>query len=186
MKDLTEKTLAMRRGFEGRALTVDILDVELPGGRRTTREVVRHRGAAVILARRPDGTFIFVRQYRKAVERTLLEVSAGCIEPGEPVDACAVRELAEETGYRAIHIEKLGVIVPCAGYSEELLHLYFAEVGQAPESQNLDSDENLEPVVLSAEEIARMIASGEICDGKSIAIWHLYLTRRGTESTKAV
>ena len=71
MKDLTEKTLAMRRGFEGRALTLDIIDVELPGGRRTTREVIRHRGAAVILARRPDGTFIFVRQYRKAVERTL-------------------------------------------------------------------------------------------------------------------
>lgn len=177
MKDLTEKTLAMRRGFEGRALTLDIIDVELPGGRRTTREVIRHRGAAVILARRPDGTFIFVRQYRKAVERTLLEVSAGCIEPGEPVDTCAVRELAEETGYRALSIEKLGVIVPCAGYSEELLHLYFAEVAQEPESQNLDSDENLEPILLSAEEIDRKIASGEICDGKSIAIWHLYLNR---------
>lgn len=178
MKDLTEKTLTLRRGFEGRALTLDILDIELPDGRRTTREIIRHRGAAVILARRPDGSFIFVRQYRKAVERTLIEVAAGCIEPGESVDVCAVRELAEETGYRAIHIEKLGVIVPCAGYSEELLHLYFAEVGQEPEAQNLDSDENLEPIILSVEAIERMIAAGEICDGKSIAIWHLYLNRK--------
>ena len=81
--NLTEKTLGTRRVFEGRALVIDVVDIELPDGRRSIREIVRHRGAAVVLGQRPDGCYVLVRQYRKAIEQALLEVVAGGLEEGE-------------------------------------------------------------------------------------------------------
>jgi len=177
--DLTEKTLSVRRAFEGRALTVDVAEIELPNGRRSTREIVRHRGAAVVLGQRPDGAFVLIRQYRRAVERTLLEMVAGCIEEGEPPDACARREMEEESGYRAESLVKVGSIVPCPGYSEEWLHLFYARLSQQPLERRPDFDENLETVAMSAAEIDRAIDSGELVDGKSVALWLLWRRQSG-------
>jgi ADP-ribose pyrophosphatase len=177
--DLTEKTLGMKRVFQGRALTIDVAEIEMPDGRRSTREIVRHRGAAVILGQRPDGRYVLIRQYRRAVEQTLLEVVAGCLEEGEPAEEGARREMEEESGYAVQSLEKIGVIVPCPGYSEERLHLFYARLAQEPDAQRPDFDENLEPVVMTAEEIDAALDSGELCDGKSIAIWLLWRRKRG-------
>jgi len=93
-----------------------------------TREVVRHGNAVAVLARRPDGKFVFVRQYRKAAEEALVEVIAGGLEPGEePMDG-ARRETAEETGYEVTDIKFLTTIICTPGYCEERIHLYFAEM----------------------------------------------------------
>jgi len=172
--DLTEKTLGVKRVFQGRALTIDVAEIEMPNGRRSTREIVRHRGAAVILGQRPDGLFVLVRQYRRSIEATLLEVVAGGMEEGEDPDVCARREMEEESGYSVETIEKIGVIVPCPGYSEEHLHLYYARLSQKPDAQRPDFDENLEPVLMTAEAIDAAIDKGELIDGKSIAIWLLW------------
>ncbi len=172
--DLTEKTLGVKRVFQGRALTIDVAEIEMPNGRRSTREIVRHRGAAVILGQRPDGKFVLVRQYRRSIEQTLLEVVAGCLEEGEPAEDGARREMEEESGYRVQSLEKIGAIVPCPGYSEEWLHLYYARLSQEPDAQRPDFDENLEPVVMTAEEIDAALDTGELVDGKSIAIWLLW------------
>jgi len=172
--DLTEKTLGIKRAFEGRALTIDVVEIEMPNGRRSTREIVRHRGAAVILGQRPDGKFVLVRQYRRAVEQTLLEVVAGCLEEGEPIERCARREMEEESGYTVASLEKVGVIVPCPGYSEEHLHLFYARLSAGPVAQRPDFDENLEPVALTAAEIDAAIDDGTLIDGKSIAIWLMW------------
>lgn len=172
--NLTEKTLALERVFEGRALTIDVATIEMPNGRRSMREIVRHRGAAVILGQRPDGRFVLVRQYRRAVEQTLLEVVAGCLEEGEPPEVAARREMEEESGYAVTALEKIGVILPCPGYSEERLHLFYASLSQKPSPQRPDFDENLEPVVMTASEIDASLASGELIDGKSIAIWLMW------------
>ena len=176
--DLTERTLGVKRVFEGRALTIDVAEIELPDGRRSTREIVRHRGAAVILGQRPDGRFVLIRQYRRAVEAALLEMVAGCLEAGESPDACARREMEEESGYTVETLEKYGVIVPCPGYSEERLHLYFARVSSAPRPQRPDFDENLDPVVMTAEEIDAALDAGELIDGKSIALWLMWRRRQ--------
>ena len=176
--DLTEKTLGIKRAFEGRALTIDVVEIEMPNGRRSTREIVRHRGAAVILGQRPDGKFVLVRQYRRAVGQTLLEVVAGCLEEGEPSEACARREMEEESGYTVASLEKVGVIVPCPGYSEEHLHLFYARLSAAPVAQRPDFDENLEPVALTAAEIDAAIDDGTLIDGKSIAIWLMWRRKR--------
>lgn len=180
--DLTEKTLDVRRAFEGRALTIDIATIELPNGRRSTREIVRHRGAAVILGQRPDGNYVLIRQYRRSVGETLLEVVAGCLEEGETPEEGARREMEEESGYPVVSLEKIGIIVPCPGYSEERLHLFFAELAQEPCAQRPDFDENLEPVVMAAEEIDAALDSGALIDGKSIAIWLMWQRRNPRQS----
>lgn len=176
--NLTERTLGVKRVFEGRALTIDVAEIELPNGRRSTREIVRHRGAAVILGQRPDGRFVLIRQYRRAVESVLLEMVAGGLEEGESPETCARREMEEESGYPVETLEKIGVIVPCPGYSEERLHLFYARLSQEPRPLRPDFDENLAPVVMTAEEIDAALDSGELIDGKSIALWLMW--RRST------
>ncbi|MGN0827906.1 MAG: NUDIX hydrolase [Kiritimatiellia bacterium] len=175
MKDLTETVESCRRVMEGRAVVVDELKVKLPSGRITTREVVRHRGAAVVLARRTDGLFVLERQYRAAVGETLLETIAGGIEPGEKPEDAARRELLEESGYEATSLTFLGSYVMCPGTSEERHFIYLAEVPDHPGDQQFDYDENLEVVLLSAEDIEQKLASGELHDGKTALAWFLYL-----------
>jgi ADP-ribose pyrophosphatase len=177
--DLTEKTLSVKRVFEGRALTIDVAEIEMPNGRRSTREIVRHRGAAVVLGQRPDGRFVLVRQYRRSIERTLLEMVAGGLEEGEPAEEGACREMEEESGYAVLSLEKIGAIVPCPGYSEEILHLFYARLSQEPAAQRPDFDENLEPVVMTAEEIDAALDAGELIDGKSIALWLMWRRKAG-------
>lgn len=171
---MEEKTLASRRIFEGRALTVDVLDIEMPDGRKSTREVLRHRGAVCILCERQDGRFIFVRQYRKAVERTLLECVAGCMEPGETPEVSAERETREESGYAVRKLTPLGQSLPAPGYCDEVHYHFHALLEATPCGLALDSDENLCPVALTAEEIDQAIDSGELDDGKTIILWELY------------
>ena len=111
MTDLTEKTLATERKYTGKIISVDLLDIELPDGRKAKREVIRHGNAVAILARRPDGKFVFVKQYRKAAEEALVEVIAGGLEPGEDPVEGAKRETAEETGYEVTRIKFLTTII---------------------------------------------------------------------------
>ena len=168
---LHEKTLGVRRGFCGRAVTVDVIDIELPDGRRAVRECVRHRGAVAILARRPDGAFVFARQYRKCIEQAYIEIPAGCMEVGEAPDVAAERELREESGYAVKSLLPLGSIYACPGYSEEQLHLFFAEVEAAPGATDFDPDENVETLLFDKETVERLILDGTISDAKTLSAW---------------
>ncbi len=178
MVDLTEKTLGIKRVFEGRALTLDVAEIELPNGRRSVREFVRHRGAAVVLGERPDGQWVLVHQYRRAVEETLLEFVAGCLEEGESTEAGAAREMEEESGYQVLSLTRIGTIVPCPGYSEERLHLFHAAISQEPQAPRPDFDENLVVTVMSAEEIDTAVDSGIMIDAKSIAAWLMWRRKK--------
>jgi ADP-ribose pyrophosphatase len=174
---MQERTLSTSNAFSGRLLTLDIVEVELGTGERAEREIVRHPGAAVVLAQLDDGRFVFVRQYRKAIERLLLEVVAGTLEPGEDPEACAMRELVEETGHPARTLERLGTVYPAPGYTEECLHVYFARIETAQVERNLDDDERIDVVYLTQHEIDKMIASAEIEDAKTLSAWMLYKSR---------
>jgi ADP-ribose pyrophosphatase len=175
---VTEKTLSTSRAFEGRLLKVDVLQVELASGVKSVREIIRHPGATIVLAQLPDGRFVFVRQFRKAVEKEMLEVVAGTLEPGEDPDACAARELAEETGCHASSLVRLGVIVPAPGYTDERLYVYYARVNEDQRHAAPDEDENVETVLLTADEIETLIRNGLIEDAKTLATWQLYTARR--------
>lgn len=169
-----EKTLSSERKYTGKIISVDLVDIELPDGRRSKREVVRHGNAVGVLARRPDGKFIFVKQYRKAAEEALVEVIAGGLEANEDPVEGARRETAEETGYEVTSIRFLTTIICTPGYCEERIHLYFAELSSEPHEQDQDPDENVYVVVLSEEEVDEAIRKGTIFDSKTLSAWACY------------
>ncbi len=171
---MAEKTLATRRIFEGRALTIDVLDIEMPDGRTSTREVLRHRGAVCILCELPDGGFVLVRQYRKAVEQTLLECVAGCIDLGETPEEAALRETREESGYEVETLTALGQSLPAPGYCDEVHYHFHARLKPYSGALQLDTDENLQPFCISAQALDAAIDDGAITDGKTLILWDLY------------
>jgi len=148
--------------------------VALDDGTRASREIVRHPGAAVILCRKPDGMFIFVRQYRLAARSALLEAVAGTLEPGEDPSDCARREVEEETGYRPLRMVPLGQAFPAPGYTEELFHFFYAELSATAGKQATDDDERVDVVELSRDGFEAMIAHGDIRDAKTLAVWLLF------------
>ena len=168
-----ERTVGAKTVFRGRILRVEVLDIETEAGVRSVREIVRHPGAVAILGETPDGRFVLVRQFRKAIEQTLLEAVAGTLEPGEEPDRAAARELREETGYEAAELRKLGVICLAPGYSDERLHVYYARLAPGPAAQSPDEDEVMERVYLTREEMEASIRAGEIGDAKTLAAWML-------------
>lgn len=169
-----EKTLSVKTVYSGRILGLELQDVELANGTKAFREIVRHRGAVAVLARLPDGRFALVRQFRKPVEQEMLEVVAGNRGRDEDPEACARRELKEETGFEARQIRRLGFIYPSPGYVDEKIDLFFAEVDAEPGSTHPDEDEHLDVLLLSREDIVRRMWAGEIHDSKTLATWLLY------------
>lgn len=170
-----EKTISSKTLYSGRILGLEVQDVELENGTKAVREIVRHRGAVAVLARRPDGQFVLVRQFRKPVERELLEVVAGNREKGEDPEVCARRELLEETGYEARKIVPIGWIFPSPGYVDERIELFYAETAHAAQDTSPDEDECVEVVLLDRKEIMERIRGKSINDSKSLAAWMQYL-----------
>jgi ADP-ribose pyrophosphatase len=168
-----EKTLKSERVYEGRILSLDVLDVELDNGVHSMREVVRHHGAVAVLAVLDDGTLVLVRQFRKAADREFTEVVAGLLEPGEQPEDCARRELREETGYNAVHIEKLVSMYPSPGYVDETIEVFLAWVDGMPGDTEPDHDELLEVEMISCNEMHRRVMNGEIQDAKTLVAWLL-------------
>jgi ADP-ribose pyrophosphatase len=174
---LFEETLSVRRSFTGRHVVVDTIDVRLRDGRKASREVVRHRGAVAILARKPDGRFIFVKQYRKCIERAYIEAVAGGIDEGEAPDVAAYREMREESGYAIRRLLPLGSIFACPGYSEEELHLFYADVEEIPGATDFDPDENVVTLEFEESAVEAAILDGTISDAKTLSAWLLWKLR---------
>jgi ADP-ribose pyrophosphatase len=168
-----EKTISRKTVFEGRILNVDVLEVELEDGRRSIREIVRHGVAVAVIPRLPNGRVVFIRQFRKAMERVCFEVVAGNCDPGEPPKVSAARELQEETGYVPESLELLGPIYPSVGYCTERIDVFYAEISE-PGATAFDEDEHIEPVILSEAEMDEMIRTGQVADAKTLAAWMLY------------
>ena len=152
--------------YRGRIIQLvqEVLEVR---GRRIVRETVRHPGAAVIVPMLDRSHIVFVRQYRRAVGRYLLELPAGTLAPGERPSVCAQRELEEEVGYRAKRLTKLGQFYAAPGFASERMVVFLAE-DLRPVKAHPEPDELLTPVVLSFKEAQRKIRSGAICDAKTI------------------
>jgi ADP-ribose pyrophosphatase len=153
--------------YEGRVVNLRVDRVRLPGGRITTREIVEHRGAVAIVALDEGENVLLVSQFRSAVGEELLELPAGTLEPGEDTRTCAFRELQEETGYVAEHLEELYVFYASPGFSDERIWLYLAS-GLEQRTQDTEGDEVIEVVKLPLDKALEMVRMGEICDGKSI------------------
>ena len=140
----------------------------LPNGKQASREVVEHPGAVAIIPVLPDGRILLVRQFRHPVGQVLLEIPAGKLDPGESPDACAARELEEETGYRAKSLERKASVFTGPGFTNEVIHLYLAH-DLFKTAVNPDEDEFLEVGAYTPEEIRRLVREGLLCDAKTIS-----------------
>lgn len=162
-----EEIMNSDKVFEGKVISVRVDTVELPGQRYAKREIVEHKGSVAIVAFTDDDKLLFVKQYRLAVGKTLLELPAGHIDPGEgPMDA-AVRELREETGFETENMKFITEVYTSPGFTDERIHLFYTR-DLIPSEQDLDDTEDIEIVEMSLDEAMRLVKLGEITDAKTI------------------
>ena len=141
-------------------------DVSIEGGGNSIREVVRHKGAAAILAVDEKGEAFFVEQFRYPIEKKLFEAPAGKIDEGETPLECAKRELLEECGVFAEKWTELGPMLSSPGFCDEVIHLFFAEE-LSVSNPDPDEDEFLDIIKLPLSEVLLRLRKGEISDAKT-------------------
>ncbi len=155
--------------YDGRVLHVYKDTINLPNGKTGMREYCKHGGAVAVVPLTEDGKVVCVRQYRYAVGQVMLEIPAGKLDfAGEDHEQAALRELREETGYRADHLTPIGKLYTSPAVMTEEIYMYMAE-HMTPGDTDPDEDEFLELVEIPLEELVERILSGEICDGKTQA-----------------
>lgn len=164
---LYEKTIASQPIYDGRIIKVKVDEVLLPNGNTAKREIVNHQGAVAVLPLTDDGKMVVVRQFRKPLECTIVEIPAGKLEIGEEPLTCAKRELEEETGYVAKNYSLLSSFYTSPGFADELLYVYVATELTKGESRP-DEDEFVDVLELSLEEAHELHRAGEIRDAKTV------------------
>lgn len=160
-------TATRRLIHKGRKFDFEMVNVRLPSGRSVEREVVRHPGAVVIVPVLGTGEVALIRNFRISLGATLYECPAGTLEPPEAPEACAARELIEETGYRAATLLPLGWFYTTPGLTDEKMFAFVAR-DLSPVGQDLEDDECITVSPVPMDEAFRMIDRGEICDAKSM------------------
>jgi len=172
-----EKTLESKLIHKGRIISLYQEKVLLPNGKESVREIVRHKGACAVIAKTKEDKLILIRQYRKSLDKTIYEFPAGGIEPGEDIALCAVRELEEETSYRATEekVVYLAGLCTTPGFSDEMIHIFYAEdVEKISDKKDCDDDEFIEVLLLDESEVLEWIMLGQIIDAKTVCAFFLY------------
>ncbi|MEB2302299.1 NUDIX hydrolase [Lysinibacillus xylanilyticus] len=168
MKKFEEKTTKTTPIYDGKIVKLQVDDVTLPNGNVAKREIIKHPGAVAVIAVTDEGKLVLVEQYRKALERSIVEIPAGKLEPGEEPIVTARRELEEETGYGAQSLTYLQAFATSPGFADEIIHLFVAKDLYTIENKaNLDEDEFVELVEVSLEEAGQMVADERIYDAKT-------------------
>jgi ADP-ribose pyrophosphatase len=174
-----ERTITTTPIFSGRVIHVQVDDVELPNGNTSKRELVKHPGAIAIIAVTNEGKIVLVDQYRKALEKMLVEIPAGKLEKGErPID-CAMRELDEETGYTCQEMRFITSFYTSPGFSDEIVYLFEAiQLEKKEVKASLDEDEFVELLEVTLEEALELMKEKRIHDSKTImALQYLQLKK---------
>lgn len=177
---LIEKQISSQQIFAGNFMKVMRDVVELPDGKQSQREYIKHSGAVAIFALDKDNNIVMERQYRTPVSQIMIEVPAGKLDAGEDHLTCGKRELLEETGYISDEWDYLGEILPCIGYSTEKIIFYVARNVEFTEAK-LDEGEFLEVYKQPLAELMDDVYNGKITDGKTLAgllLLNGYLMRR--------
>lgn len=162
------KTQKSETVYEGKVFDVRRELLLLPDGKTTWFDIVVHPGAVTLIPIDSQGRVLFVRQYRHAVGKVLLELPAGTLNLGEEPEACALREVREETGMSAGKLEKVGEFYLVPGYSTEYMHLYLASDLQVDPLPG-DEDEFITVEAIPLDALPELIGQGVLQDAKSLA-----------------
>jgi len=162
-----EKTVSTKRVYDGIVVNLRVDTVELPDGKTALRDIVEHPGGVGIVAITDDNKILMVKQYRKPIEKAIIELPAGKLDKNEDIEVCGRRELEEETGYKAKEFTYLGYMYPSPGFDDEVTHLYLARDLYKGEV-NLDEDEYLDVYKYDISEVKEMIMNNEINDAKTV------------------
>ncbi|RCW64847.1 NUDIX hydrolase [Saliterribacillus persicus] len=179
MNSLEEKTITIKNIYKGRIIELNIEEVLLPNGKNSQREIIKHPGAVAIIALTDQNKIVLVKQYRKALEKNIVEIPAGKLEKGEKPVITAIRELEEETGYTTDHLKYLTSFYTSPGFANELVYLYYTDQLYSLENKKeLDEDEFVELLELSLEDTEKLINDQVIHDAKTMyALLYLKLKR---------
>ncbi|MDD4874368.1 MAG: NUDIX hydrolase [Dehalococcoidales bacterium] len=173
---MPEETISSKTIYKGQILNLRIDEVRLPDGTKGTREIIEHSDCIAVVPVDNNGNILLVRQYRKPLEKMLLEIPAGGIEPGENPDKAVRREMQEETGFLPGKVKRMGGFYASPGYCQEYLHLYTA-TDLLPTKLHAEDTDSIELVPVPLSKIEGLIKSGEIIDAKSVAgiLYYLYI-----------
>lgn len=179
MHKFEEKTTATQPIYDGRIIQVRVDDVVLPNGASSKRELVKHPGAVAVIAVTDEGKIVLVEQYRKAMEKGLVEIPAGKLEQGEAPLTTAMRELEEETGYICEDMKLLYSFYTSPGFADEIVYLYEATgLTKKEDKADLDEDEFVDLLEVTLEEAWELIQEQRIHDAKTIlAMQYLQLKK---------
>ncbi len=179
MKKFEEKTIRSKEIYNGKIISLKVDDVTLPNGEEGKREIVNHPGAVAVIAITDEGKLVVVEQYRKALERSIIEIPAGKLEPGEEPATTAVRELEEETGYGCRELTYLQSFATSPGFADEIIHLFVARgLYEIENRAAMDEDEFVELMEITVEEGEQMVTEQRIFDAKT-AFAILWLKMQG-------
>lgn len=163
--------------FRGKVFDLQVDEIIYESGNKGIREIAVHPGGAVVVPVTKDDKIVLVKQFRYPFLKYMLEMPAGKLDKGEDPYLCAVRELEEETGYKAEKVEKLGAVATTPGFCTEILHLYIA-TDLTPGNHNREEGEStMEVYEYPVEEVERLIASGDLYDAKSICAFHMAIRK---------
>ncbi len=164
--DMTERTVTQNEVFRGRIFTAYNDEIELPGGGRSRREYVAHRGGVCCAALNSRNELAFVTQYRYAYGRTVTELPAGKLEAGEQPEEAIRREIKEEVGAECSDWRDMGKLYPSPGYTNEVIHLYACRIDSIGQ-QNPDEDECLDVEFIHIDKAVEMVMAGLLPDSKT-------------------
>jgi ADP-ribose pyrophosphatase len=167
------KVVESKRIYEGRVINLRVDTIEARGGLHTM-EIVEHSGAVVVIAQPAPDEIVLVRQNRHAIGEDTWEVCAGGIDPGETPEQAAIRELREETGYRARSVRRLWSAYSAPGFCNELLHFFHTDSYDVGEPEP-DAEEEIEVATFPLNRVREMIERDELRDAKTqiAVLWAL-------------
>ena len=159
--------------YEGKIISVHVDTIRQASGGTTIREVVRHPGGVAAVPILDDSRILLIRQFRYPIGKYIYEIPAGKLDSGQPPLETMMRELEEETGYKAAVLKHEFSFYTTPGISNERIHLYTAR-DLTPCPQRLEEGEHITLEALSMEACLQKIKAGEICDGKTVLgiLWH--------------
>ncbi|HSB50957.1 MAG TPA: NUDIX hydrolase [Nitrosopumilaceae archaeon] len=165
-----------KKVYDGKVLGLSLYDVTIQG-KKVRREIIEHRGASAMLAITKDNKVLLVKQHRFP-HGYVLEIPAGTLDKGERARICAIRELEEETGYKAKKMKHFLTYYPSIGYNLEAIHCFLATGLEKISGLKLDDDEILHVVKIDLKKLICMIKAGKIKDSKTICAVLTYAAKK--------